>query len=103
MLIRHITSLPIDRQGHSLVVFIVPTVSLVHQVSATLRSQTALRVSSFIGSQGVEYWKREQWREQLQEADVIVLTATIFLNVPANAYFDLENVSPVRQAFRTAR
>lgn len=93
MLIRHITSLPIDREGHSLVVFLVPTVALVQQVSATLRSQTALRVSSFIGSQGVEYWKREQWQLQLEQADCIVLTAAIFLNILSNAYFDLEQVS----------
>ncbi|ORY90629.1 hypothetical protein BCR35DRAFT_349581 [Leucosporidium creatinivorum] len=93
MLIRHITSLPVDRQGHSLVVFIVPTVSLVDQVSATLRTQTALRISSFIGSQGVDYWKREQWQLQLESADVVVMTAAIYLNILNNAYYDLEQVS----------
>lgn len=91
MLIRHITSLPTTSET-SLVVFIVPTVSLVDQTTKVLRAQTSLRVASFVGSQGVDYWKREQWTEQLQQSDVIVLTAQIFLNVLSNAYFEIEKV-----------
>lgn len=95
MLIRHITSLPSASDKPSLVVFIVPTVSLVDQTTKVLRSQTALRVSSFVGSQGVDYWKREQWTEQLNEADVVVLTAQIWLNVLSNAYFSIEKVGSI--------
>jgi endoribonuclease Dicer len=92
MLIRHLTSLP-SPSGHSLAIFLVPTVALVTQVTQVLTTQTSLRITSFVGSMGVEYWKREQWLEQLDKADVVVLTAQIWLNVLANAYWNLERAS----------
>ncbi|SCV72586.1 BQ2448_4123 [Microbotryum intermedium] len=96
LLTRHITSQPVrasEPKVHRLVVFIVPTVSLVDQVAAVLRRQTSLRVATFIGAMGVEYWKREQWVANLANADVVVMTAQIWLDILTNAYWDLERVS----------
>lgn len=55
LLIKHIASqLKIDdsTDQHSLIVFIVPTVSLVHQQAEVVRTQTNLRVKEYIGSMG---------------------------------------------------
>ncbi|KDE08748.1 hypothetical protein MVLG_01202 [Microbotryum lychnidis-dioicae p1A1 Lamole] len=96
LLTRHITSQPVlasEPQVHRLVVFIVPTVSLVDQVAAVLRRQTTLTVATFIGAMGVEYWKREQWVANLANAHVVVMTAQIWLDILTNAYWDLERVS----------
>ncbi|SCZ92562.1 BZ3500_MvSof-1268-A1-R1_Chr5-2g07980 [Microbotryum saponariae] len=98
LLTRHITSQPVlasERKVHRLVVFIVPTVSLVDQVAAVLRRQTTLTVATFIGAMGVEYWKREQWVAHLANAHVVVMTAQIWLDILTNAYWDLERVSTI--------
>jgi endoribonuclease Dicer len=94
MLIRHISSLAVDiTLPRKLQVFIVPTVSLVHQQSKVIISQTTLRVKSFVGALGVDYWKTEDWTKQLDEADIVVCTAQIWLNVLINGYFSMERTS----------
>ncbi|BGP45286.1 Dicer-like protein 1 [Rhodotorula kratochvilovae] len=93
MLLRQIAAAP-QPAGRSkrLIVFLTPTTTLVHQQAQVVASQTTLRVKSFVGAQGVDYWKREQWQQELNAADVVVLTPAIWLNVLNNAYFDLRDV-----------
>ncbi|GAA6030078.1 hypothetical protein JCM8097_009245 [Rhodosporidiobolus ruineniae] len=94
LLIRKLTAQARPEQDSKhLVVFLTPGVSLVHQQAAVLRSQTLLRVKTFVGADGVDYWKRETWQEQLKQADAIVLTPQIFLNLLTNAYWSLQDVS----------
>jgi len=54
-----------------------------------------LKVKTFVGADGVDYWKREQWIEQIKECDVGVMTPQVFLNLSDNAYWRFENVEKV--------
>lgn len=93
LLIRHLTSLPKTSSEHTLIAFLVPTVALVDQQTEVLRAQTSLRVTPFRGSDGVDYWKQEQWMKTLAETDVVVCVGQIFLNVLNNSYFSLNKAS----------
>ncbi|GAA5974079.1 hypothetical protein JCM11641_003421 [Rhodosporidiobolus odoratus] len=90
MLIREIA---LTASDGSLVVFLTPTVSLVSQQAAVLREHTLLRVKTFVGADGVEFWKRETWQDHLRQAEAIVLTPQIFLDMLSKAYWSLEKVS----------
>ena len=78
-----------------LVVFLTPTTTLVSQQAQVIEAQTSLRVKSFVGAQGVDYWKRDKWQQELDEADVVVLTPQIWLDILRNAYYDLRDVQLV--------
>lgn len=43
----------------------------------------------------VDLWDKGRWLAEFHEADCIVLTAQIFLNLLKHAYWSLENVSPI--------
>lgn len=60
-----------------LIVFMVPKVPLVYQQAEAIKAQTKLRVKTFVGDDGVDFWKTEKWSEELEHADVIVLTAQV--------------------------
>ena len=66
-----------DRDPAKLIVFVVPTVALVTQQADYIASQLPLKVKAFRGDDGVEFWKTEQWEKQLEDANVIVLTAQV--------------------------
>ncbi|GAA5826093.1 hypothetical protein JCM11251_007161 [Rhodosporidiobolus azoricus] len=91
MLIRAMAALGTN-EGR-LLVFLTPTVSLVHQQADVLREQTLLRVKEFVGAHGVDFWRREKWQEQLGQADAVVLTPQIFLDVLSKAYWPMDKVS----------
>lgn len=59
------------------------------QQAQVIESQTTLRVKSFVGAQGVDYWHRERWQEEFAQADAIVLTPQIWLNCLNNRYVAL--------------
>ncbi|KPV76863.1 uncharacterized protein RHOBADRAFT_51848 [Rhodotorula graminis WP1] len=87
---------PPDDDPKRLIVFLTPTTTLVDQQARVIEAQTSLRVQSLVGSQGVDYWQREKWQQLLiHEADVVVLTPQIWLDVLRNAYFDLRDVQLV--------
>lgn len=44
---------------------------------------------------GVDLWKREEWLAEINNADVVVCTAQIWLNVLSKAYWNIERVSRV--------
>lgn len=91
-MIQHIITIP--TQERKLVVFIAPTVPLVFQQAKVIEAATSLRVRTFVGAQGVDYWRTEQWQDVLEmETDVVVCTAQIWLKVMTNAYWSMERVS----------
>lgn len=78
LLIRSVLSRPTT--DRSLVVFTTPTTTLVAQQAAVVREQTTAKVKAFIGAE-VEFWKRERWQEEIAQADVVVCTPQVWLNV----------------------
>ncbi|BGP05277.1 Dicer-like protein 1 [Rhodotorula toruloides] len=93
LLIRAIAAQPRQIDDHTLIIFLTPTVTLVHQQASVLEAATTLRVKSFVGASGVDVWKTERWREELSTTDIAVLTPQVWLNALSAGYFDLRNVS----------
>ncbi|GAA5894992.1 uncharacterized protein JCM6883_002284 [Sporobolomyces salmoneus] len=88
LLLKQITSL-----SGKFAVFISPNVTLVYQQTEAIREATNLRVQSFVGSDGVDYWKREEWVKQIENCDVGVMTPQVFLNLCDNAYWTFDKIS----------
>lgn len=61
-------------------IFLVPTVGLANQQADVLRQQTPLRVGHYYGALGVDFWRLEDWRKQLEDHDVLVMTYQVLLN-----------------------
>ncbi|GAA6007912.1 hypothetical protein JCM11491_006536 [Sporobolomyces phaffii] len=76
-------------------VFLSPNVALVYQQAAAIEQTTHLKVKTFVGSDGVDYWKRERWIEQISSCDVGVMTPQVFLNLCDNAYWSFERISVI--------
>lgn len=84
------TSAPAKKK---LIVFIVPTVALVAQQSTVIGEQTDLVVKPLVGSMGIDFWKMEKWIQELEQGDIVVCTAQIWLNALQNAYWSIDRVS----------
>ncbi|KAI5479007.1 endoribonuclease Dicer [Pseudohyphozyma bogoriensis] len=94
LLIRHITSTPVKASDpRKLIFFVVPSVPLVTQQANVLRQQTSLRVKQFIGADGVDFWQREKWQQELERADVVVLTAQILCDMLRHSYWSMDKIS----------
>lgn len=79
LLIRAIAAQPRQIDDHTLIIFLTPTVTLVHQQASVLEAATTLRVKSFVGASGVDVWKTERWREELSTTDIAVLTPQVWV------------------------
>ncbi|KIK99753.1 hypothetical protein PAXRUDRAFT_822437 [Paxillus rubicundulus Ve08.2h10] len=75
------------------VVFLVPKVALVEQQAEFISSQTPLRVRKFHGSLDLELSDRANWKSSFENADVVVMTAQIFLNILTHSHWSIDKVS----------
>jgi ERCC4-related helicase len=52
------------------------------QQAEVFRIHTHFEVRHFVGSMGVDFWDRAQWRREIEgECDVFVMTPQILLNI----------------------
>jgi endoribonuclease Dicer len=63
--------------GDKKIVFLVPKVALVEQQADFIVKQTPLRVSRFYGATAIDMTDRQQWREQFDNSDVLVMTGRL--------------------------
>ncbi|KIJ63284.1 hypothetical protein HYDPIDRAFT_113252 [Hydnomerulius pinastri MD-312] len=75
------------------VVFLVPKVALVEQQADFIAAQTPLRVRKFHGSLDLELSDRANWKSSFEKADVVVMTAQIFLNILTHSHWSIDRVS----------
>ncbi|KAF9239687.1 hypothetical protein BU15DRAFT_46430 [Melanogaster broomeanus] len=75
------------------VVFLVPKVALVEQQAEFISAQTPLRVRKFHGSLDLELSDRANWKRSFENADVVVMTAQIFLNILTHSHWSVDRVS----------
>lgn len=94
MLMRHLASLPSKPSGR-LFAFLVPTVALVDQQSATVESQLPLRVVKFSSAQGIDFWQPDQWLQEIKKADVMVLTPAVLLKMLEHGYIAISQLDLV--------
>eukprot|EP01114_Cavostelium_apophysatum_P018214 TRINITY_DN5592_c0_g2_i1.p1 TRINITY_DN5592_c0_g2~~TRINITY_DN5592_c0_g2_i1.p1 ORF type:complete len:1321 (-),score=333.81 TRINITY_DN5592_c0_g2_i1:25-3987(-) len=70
-------------------VFLVPVVCLAEQQARAIRNHTDLNVGVFTGDKNVDFWDKAQWQQQLDEHQVLVMTAQIFYNIQMHAVFNM--------------
>jgi endoribonuclease Dicer len=92
------------------IVFLVPKVALVEQQASFIVKQTPLRVSRFYGATAIDMTNRQEWKDQFDNSDVLVMTgmysltlfsytslicfkAQIFLNIITHSHWSLDKVS----------
>lgn len=76
-----------------LIVFLAPTVQLVHQQFEVIKSHTNLRVDKYYGAKGVDEWSAEHWEKEITENDVLVMTPQILLDALRKAFLDFKLVT----------
>ncbi|KAJ3021529.1 Dicer-like protein 1 [Thoreauomyces humboldtii] len=95
MLIKHMAELEaaskVDLKNRPSV-FLVPMVPLVLQQEAYIRDNSNLNVKHYYGAMGVDDWSIGQWQQQLEEADVMVMTADIFKLMLQRAYVNMGQI-----------
>ena len=92
LLLRHVLNEERARGGLRKVAFLVNQVHLVIQQAKVIRDNVPVRVLEFYGEMDVDRWDLQKWRSVLDEADVVVLTSQILLDVFSHDYAKLEEV-----------
>ncbi|TFY62422.1 hypothetical protein EVJ58_g3872 [Rhodofomes roseus] len=76
-----------------IIVFLVPKVALVEQQGDFIARQTPLRVTKCCGATAIDLADRVGWKRELEDTDVLVMTAQIFLNILTHSHWSLDKVS----------
>ncbi|KND00894.1 uncharacterized protein SPPG_03994 [Spizellomyces punctatus DAOM BR117] len=99
MLISHMARLEQKRRTENpglrtrLSVFLVPLVPLVLQQEEYVRKHCNLKVKHYYGAMRVDDWSEERWKNEVSEAEVMVMTADIFRNMLCRAYIAMEQIN----------
>ena len=74
--------------------FFLITVPLAEQQANAVRQNTSLKVKHYTGDMGVDFWKKERWQKEFDtEADVLVMTAQILVNILTHGFFAPKNMN----------
>ncbi|KAJ1420894.1 Ribonuclease III domain [Sesbania bispinosa] len=73
-------------------VFLVPKVVLVSQQAKALEDHTDLKVGTYWGDLGVDFWGVAVWKEQTAKHEVLVMTPDILLNCLRHSLIKLEMI-----------
>ncbi|CAK9137646.1 unnamed protein product [Ilex paraguariensis] len=84
-------SLKIGNQK-KLIIFLAPTVHLVHQQFEVIKVNTNLHVGEYYGAKGVDEWNIMSWEKEINEHDVLVMTPQILLDALRKAFLRFEIV-----------
>ncbi|CAL5419477.1 unnamed protein product [Camellia sinensis] len=76
----------------NIIVFLAPTVHLVHQQFEVMKVHTNLRVEEYYGAKGVDEWNAKSWEKEINDHDVLVLTPQILLDALRKAFVSFEMV-----------
>ncbi|KAJ8678831.1 hypothetical protein QAD02_014618, partial [Eretmocerus hayati] len=80
-------------EGGKRTFFIVNTVALVHQQSAFFSRHTGLTCKGYSGDMQVDFWSRDQWIEELETNQILVMTAQILLNILNPGWVTLDQIN----------
>lgn len=91
MMIKEIgKSLAGDNGDKKLIIFLAPTVHLVHQQYKEIKSYTGLDVEEYFGAKGVDDWNAGTWGKEIKDHDVLVMTPQIFLDALRKVFISFE-------------
>lgn len=80
-------------EGGKRTFFLVETVALVAQQAQSIRQQTPLTVGEYSGDKGVDHWDINKWHVELENHQVLVMTAAIFHHMILHDYITLSRVN----------
>ncbi|XP_072751991.1 endoribonuclease Dicer [Anoplolepis gracilipes] len=95
MLLKHLSAdirKPYSQDGKR-TIFVVNTVALVLQHSEYIKRHTDLTCRGYSGDMQIDYWEEEQWLNEIETNQVLVMTAQIFLDLLSHGYMKLEKVN----------
>lgn len=92
MMIREISKTLRTGDEKKFIVFLAPTVHLVHQQYEVIRHHTQLAVQEYYGAKGVDDWNVEKWKTETDDNDVLVMTPQIFLDALRKGYIKFGRV-----------
>ncbi|MCD7468517.1 hypothetical protein HAX54_006837 [Datura stramonium] len=92
MMIREIGKTLRNADEKNLIVFLAPTVHLVHQQYEVIQHHTHLAVQEYYGAKGVDEWNAESWKKETDDNDVLVMTPQIFLDALRKGYIKFDRV-----------
>ncbi|CAI9755614.1 unnamed protein product [Fraxinus pennsylvanica] len=73
-----------------LIIFLTPTVHLVHQQYEEIKSHTELEVEEYYGAKGVDVWNVKTWEKEVDEHDVLVMTPQILLDALRKGFLNFQ-------------
>ncbi|XP_076391381.1 endoribonuclease Dcr-2 isoform X2 [Megachile rotundata] len=80
-------------EGKKHTIFVVNTVPLVVQQSEYIGRLTGLLCSPLSGDCNVDFWKDQEWNQQLEKYQVLVMTAQILVDALSHGYIYLRNIN----------
>lgn len=76
-------------QGGKRSVFLTNTVALARQQYECIKNLVNLKVTHYTGDMNVDNWKREKWRAEFDEYQVVVATTQIILDVVRHGFLSI--------------
>ncbi|XP_047327268.1 endoribonuclease Dicer homolog 3a-like [Impatiens glandulifera] len=75
-----------------LIMFLAPTVHLVHQQFEVVKTHTSLRVDEYYGLKGVDDWNSQHWEKEVNANDVFVMTPQILLDALRKSFLSFDMI-----------
>ncbi|XP_060186301.1 endoribonuclease Dicer homolog 2-like isoform X1 [Lycium barbarum] len=76
-------------------VFLVPKVVLVTQQGDSISMHTDLKVGTYWGEMGVDYWKAAMWQQEVEDHEVLVMTPAILLAALRHSFLKIEMIKVI--------
>nr|AUH15439.1 dicer-like 3 protein [Dimocarpus longan] len=92
MLIQHVADSIKSSGDKKLVVFLAPSVHLVHQQYGVIKSHVDFKVGKYYGAMNVDKWNLNRWQQEINQNDVLVMTPQILLDALKKAFVRLEMI-----------
>ncbi|XP_044009238.1 endoribonuclease Dicer-like [Aphidius gifuensis] len=80
-------------KGGKRTIFIVNTVPLVEQQSIYISKYTDLTCQGYSGDMSVVHWSKNQWFDEFEKNQVLVMTAQIFVDILQHSFMSLKQVN----------
>ncbi|KAK1367977.1 endoribonuclease Dicer-like [Heracleum sosnowskyi] len=75
-----------------LIIFLAPTVGLVHQKFKVIKDYTELEVDEYYGARGIDFWNGTSWEKEINQNDVMVMTPQILLDALRKSFLKFEMI-----------
>ncbi|KAJ3665477.1 hypothetical protein Zmor_000970 [Zophobas morio] len=80
-------------EGGKISCILVNSVTLVDQHAKYVRDHTIFTVGAYSGEMNLDFWKKEEWSEQFNKHQVVIMTSQILVNLINNSFIDLRKIN----------